>query len=1301
MSSVKRKRSRKKKKKKRSKKKKRKMSSPSVSLFEEGDYVRWSTPGDGGDQYNEGRVIRDTGTILQVLRGSEFVLNIGGVLRPRVTKTNWRDFVEVGACLELSCGNQWLPCRVLGVQGESGCARNPRVLVVEPIFYGSTISVPLNSLRLRRPPCLNHDLMTIMQSGFGFNNACACPATWAPYSPRGTIDIHGAPSGVSLARFGESPHEFCFVLSPPCLLPDNISFVRCVRGELKFVRKSELVVVQTLEEQSVDLGSLSFALNKTEASYKDPDGLVIPCLNAREIAQEYFDIGDASSAATMLREYSGVFPKEELAEALLVMSGNGVRDKPTAIHPVSRLVWQHSVMHRADYAREDLNSLSKSLAEIMSLDFIGARVYADLRRLRNRVAIWSIYANHWGMARQLQNERESHHPVSVSLDELNKGCMRFKVKTVAPLVPVDLTSTGALSWCTPSFLTTHMGAILEVFTPRPLYTLREGERVFDQSNWVTEAWRVGTAQTQTSGGVARRLFDKERTSSRPINEMLSREAVSPSGTAVRWNACQGPLRTHEIEEIPAFPPCWAGGVVVVPCNKKRVVIISQLLRMGIESSHTPATLIITKPTLLHFWKQELESRGVSCYAYHGAKRHQTAPCAVKDKRVFITTTNIFAKWTDLSFFVNAEPFDRVERLVLDINTVMKSPHPRVLDGISRLGCRYLWMLESKPEKDHLAIALALLNIRPFSKRSGWGTDLVSDFRRRQFVHNLLYSDRAPTAVTKNLVHFLVQSVYICSPVDAQIDKTIANESLWCRQSFGAEEDRRDKRETDLLDAYQTKLWKSFGAHVPPYALPTEQQLRKSWQYLTQICWGMKVPVHVYGDLVAYGGFHVDPEFFSAFTKKWQTSEGNAIEKSAAGKVKKLLNYQPIEGNCPICMDPLHCVDASCPGALSTSVAVGVCGHMFCGECADQIFRVAEENRTSGSNDFGMGDNSVNHARCPMCRSYWDEKENPPLLLPTKRGVVFDGGFLQCGAVYEMPHKSTDTYTKSREAAMTDVSAYPTPLLTLLEGLLDVIRESAVHGRVVVLCRTPGLAKHLEEYSNFETTRAVSIHSRRTIDSRGNAIKCFNNPSNSISEIYISTSLVAGLALDGVRNFVFAERVDRRHLNDIVEFMASCCRETLASNPGFVPVVHTLASNMSYYADDTKRPASATVLLSEPTVGDTLRDFVPLLPKDGLGYIQKIHDLFEKPLPSHLEQAYGGSAVVVPIQIAELQRQEPDAPEVNPDWTPEIESAVPDEDDLVSYLTQAETEAILGAGLPLPDLQPSAQPDATTTASLLV
>ena len=189
MSSAKRKRSRKKK--KRCKKKKRRTSSPGVVMFEEGDYVRWSTPGDGGDLYNEGRVIRDTGEIVQVLQGDEFVLNIGGQLRSRVIKTNWRDFVEVGSFLEISCKSGWLPCKVRGVQGERGNARKPQVVVVEPLFYGSTLSVPLKSLCLRRPSCLDRDLHAITQSGFGFNSAYACPAKWAPYHPCGSFDGGG------------------------------------------------------------------------------------------------------------------------------------------------------------------------------------------------------------------------------------------------------------------------------------------------------------------------------------------------------------------------------------------------------------------------------------------------------------------------------------------------------------------------------------------------------------------------------------------------------------------------------------------------------------------------------------------------------------------------------------------------------------------------------------------------------------------------------------------------------------------------------------------------------------------------------------------------------------------------------------------------------------------------------------------------------------------------------------------------------------------------------------------------------
>lgn len=1287
MSSAKRKRSRKKK--KRHKKKKRRTSSPGVEMFEEGDYVRWSTPGNGGDLYNEGRVIRDTGEIVQVLQASEFVLNLGGQLRSRVVKTNWRDFVEVGSFLELSCKTGWLQCKVRGIQGECENARKPRVVVVEPLFYGSTLSVPLKSLSLRRPSCLDRDLQTIIQTGFGFNSACACPATWAPYNPRGSFDGGGGQTEISLARFTEAPQDFCFVLSPPCLLPDGICFVRSVRGELKFVKKSSISVVHTLpplEEHSTDLGCLEFPLAKAEGSFKDHEGLVIPCVNAYEIAQDFFDHGDPSSAATMLRDHSEDFPRKELVESLLVMSGKSQLDKPGLVHPVSRLVWQHSMMHRLDYARGDLSCLQESLARIMSTRFIPSRYYLELQRLRNQVSIWSIYAKQWGMARQLQNEKESHYPVNVRLDELTKTRVRFSASVVTPLVPVDLTTTGILSWGAPPFLTTQMGTILEAFTPTSLRVFGEEESVFDQSNWMSEVRRISTVQPGST--IASRLFDRERTAVHPINELLTREAVTPSGEIIRWNTCQGPLRNEDLDETSAFPPCSAGGIVVVPCNKKRVLVVSQLLSQTVlgEHHHDPPTLIITAPTLLHFWKQELESRGISCYTYHGTNRRARAPDAITNKKVFITTTQVFIKWEDLSFFVNAEPRNRVQRLIMDTNTIMKSPCPRVLDGISRLGCKYLWMLESKPEKDHLAIALALLNIRPFAKQSGWGTDLVSDFRRREFVQNLLYSERTPNEVTKKLVHFLVETVYNCASVDAQLNRTLSEDSLWCRHS-NVDEPRSD-REIALLAAVKAKLWKSMGDHVPLYALPTEQQFRKKWEQMIQISWGMQVPVSAYGELVAYGHFQIDPSFFEIYTDKWETDEANAIEKDAAVKLKKLLDYKPIEGNCPICMDPLHSGNRTpCDGgnALSASVAVGTCGHMLCGECADQIYRVAEENRASGENDYGAGDNSVNHARCPLCRIFWEKDDNPPLLLPTIKNVVLGGGDLKNSAVYKVLPARGNTYAEARQRASDD-AFYTTPLLGLLEGILANIRQTSSNKRVAILCKTSGLAEHLEKYSNFEgTTRAVSLHSRRTVDSRGNAIKSFNDPSNDITEIYISTSLVGGLTLDGVRNFVFADRVLHRQLDDITEFMASCCRETLSSNPGFVPVVHTIASDpLSWGKEGGERRPSATVLLSEPTAGKTLRDLVPLVPESGWDYIQKFHDLFDKPTPPRLTEGYyPRSAEVVPIQISE----EPPASEINPEWSPPREGAVPDQgDDLVEYLTQAETDEILSAGLPLPDAE---------------
>lgn len=295
--------------------------------------------------------------------------------------------------------------------------------------------------------------------------------------------------------------------------------------------------------------------------------------------------------------------------------------------------------------------------------------------------------------------------------------------------------------------------------------------------------------------------------------------------------------------------------------------------------------------------------------------------------------------------------------------------------------------------------------------------------------------------------------------------------------------------------------------------------------------------------------------------------------------------------------------------------------------------------------------------------------------------------MENASVYKISSAHGNTYAEAIQRAY-DETGYMPPLLPLLDSVLANIRETSSNGRVVIFCKTSGLAEHLERYSNSGgKTRAVSLHSRRTVDSRGNAIKNFNDPSNDITEIYIATTLVAGLTLDGVRNFVFADRVLHNQLDDITEFMASCCRETLSSNPGFVPVVHTIATDpLSWQKNGGERRASATVLLSEPTAGKTLRDLVPLVPKNFWEYIKKFHELFEEPLPPRLRQGYVplDAAEVVPIQIPELQPGEPRASEINPDWSPdESEGGTTDEEDLVNYLTQAETDEILSAGLPLP------------------
>ena len=221
--------------------------------------------------------------------------------------------------------------------------------------------------------------------------------------------------------------------------------------------------------------------------------------------------------------------------------------------------------------------------------------------------------------------------------------------------------------------------------------------------------------------------------------------------------------------------------------------------------------------------------------------------------------------------------------------------------------------------------------------------------------------------------------------------------------------------------------------------------------------------------IATGSYLMDKV---TFLKRLESNPNTRLNQHAIEDVKKLLDRKPIEANCPICMDPLgSMVDDKNNLSLNRCVVYGVCGHVLCGDCADSIQRVALENLVSNNNDYGIGDNSVNRPRCPLCRHPWD-KGQPPLIASTNK---------------QFSLVSSNEGVYARPSFVLADETIRSPGVQTLFRILQGIQKKAV-----VVCQTTGLAQRLCSLANNcnKRTKAVVVSPRRSTLSRTNALESF-------------------------------------------------------------------------------------------------------------------------------------------------------------------------------------------------------------------
>ena len=161
----------------------------SAQMFKVGDVVGWEEP---EAVYNEARVVYCDEDTLQT-SSSHYVTVVDPEIREEVKWRGWRETVLVGDMVQFQFNCEWINCVVRGFQRD-GSDKNP-VLVFEPVFFGYTLSAPLDSLVLRQPFEFPEGLSDLVQSGFAFNEKDD-KSKWPPYSPHGRRNLRHLNLGI-------------------------------------------------------------------------------------------------------------------------------------------------------------------------------------------------------------------------------------------------------------------------------------------------------------------------------------------------------------------------------------------------------------------------------------------------------------------------------------------------------------------------------------------------------------------------------------------------------------------------------------------------------------------------------------------------------------------------------------------------------------------------------------------------------------------------------------------------------------------------------------------------------------------------------------------------------------------------------------------------------------------------------------------------------------------------------------------------------------------------------------------------
>lgn len=1203
---------------KRCKGSKRRKNTEAENLYEPNEYVSWV---DEHNDYVEGCVLQDSVTCMSVMTHSHCVVTLDARARLRAKYSDWRERLDVGDIVEyLTLNKDWIFCKVRGFQWPPEIGESP-IAVIEPVFVGRCISVPIKSLKLRKIPRLPPEIAMLQQSGFAFYEGNTAPANWPPYTATGCSSFYWLEDSPVAEDYNAFDGTSLFKLRAHPVVPPNVCLVRDSHGVLFYMLKTELgqrcANSKLHVPQEVCLGTLNLSFGQSKQSGEESE-----TWNGVDLAQKHLNMGHCVSSAVCaskaIREITWQDDcTKRLADALLSTLCTDIESR-RACHPVTRLVWQHNYTDLTRYgSKSDLLSLSDSLNELDLHDT------DENITFRNHICIWQMYPQLWLQARRFIIDSETYSPLRVNIDKISNEVMTFTVSAmISGENPFAHKNADKHNFA-------DMTTIMSAFTPGMWPPPPESK---DSSEFLKAGWHYDSMNA----------FGKARTSIATADEMLRREASAHARTlhssvthkavcqptrsdsqVVAWNVLEGPVATE-----PSSNTMWSsvsGGVLVEANSFAKMESMAHFLRNERNSaSNLSSTLIVTKPTLLHEWYEVLETMGVPCFMYHGSKRHDghQLNTAVDRGHTIITTAYSMCNARDRWRLFSINAWESPYRVVLDNLMGEKILPSGVVSTITSTHTQHVWILEKELNGTVVGTAVALLKIRPFYKRARWDRDFCTELEQRQYTRTLLSTTGLFTELHRpklkplwDMRYDLIRNLCVCnSHLNVNFANCVSHSSL---------RSAHDPSLQRVFDMFKAKHFPKWGIDVLLCAEPTVARFGKLTESLVKMMYGILPRLSMFTKRLASGEYTTDESVFER--RMNQRKEGAQIKKAKA-HVKKLLAKECIQETCPICMEGIclnttESVLGQCVFDISKCAAVGTCGHIVCGACADELQRVAMENCASNANDYGMGDNTVNRPRCPLCRDPWDTGA-PPLLLTNSKSHVLqsDGkGIYSC-------HRGIAGKRHNRKA-------------TALLDLQNLLQSLENEKKIVIVCQSANLAEWLAEVANEQgRTKAVVVGCKKSVVSRRNALRDFRCDAE-ISQLYISAKLCAGLALCA-STFVIADRIHSDYTKDVLYMLYSSW-----NNQASPVVVHSMqglcnASPPESWNGELLGTARVPHMIYLQDVASLLEyddlenmnsehSFLPQLPKTRQGYKGLLHNAYGMPSPPVKAER---ASTIVPISL---------------------------------------------------------------------